>query len=116
MKLTLELDPLTAEWLTREAKAASCDVPEFVTEILRELADPDAVEGDLIDRLLAEAKHSFPPIMELDEQAEMREEVLDDLCRRLVTAHREMLRVDMALAEQAVFRTRLQERAGVIWG
>jgi len=116
MKLTLELDAITADWLTREAAAASCNLADFVSQLLRELPDPDAVEGDLIDRLLAEATHSFPPIMELDEQTDMREEVLDDLCRRLISTYRDMLGQEMTLTDQEAFRARLQERASVIWG
>ena len=116
MKLILELDAMTADWLAREAAAAARDAAGFVTEILRELADPDAVEGDLIDRLLAGATHCFPPVMDLDEQTEMREEVLVDLCRRLISAHREVLGADMTPADLTAFRARLQDRAGVVWG
>jgi hypothetical protein len=114
--LTIALDPFTAEWLHREA-ATENTMPElFVAELLRELADPDQVEGNLIDRLLAEATRSFPGVMELEEQAEMRDEVLDDLCRRLVESHRQMLGELMTLTEQAAFRAKLEERAKIVWG
>jgi hypothetical protein len=114
--LTIALDPLTADWLNKEAVALNQTQAEFVSELLRQLADPDRVEGDLIDRLLAEAAHSFPPVMTLDEQTEMREEVLDSLCHRLVETYREMLGVPMTPADRAAFRRRLEARSKTIWG
>jgi len=115
MKVMLELDPMTADWLAREAAASARDASVFVGEILRELADPDAVEGDLIDRLLAEAAHAFPPIMEFDEHADMREEVLDHLCHRLSTVYRATQGTELTAAEKAKFRARLEERADSVW-
>lgn len=115
MTLTLALDPLTAAWLRRESAAADRPPTDFVAELLRELADPDGDEGELIDRLLSAAIVHFPPVMTLDEQAEMREEVLDHLCRRLVETYRELTGEPMGLSEQVAFRDRLSERARTTW-
>ena len=114
-RITLTLDPQIAAWLNREAGALNQAPADFVVELLRELADPDHVEGDLIDRLLAEATNSFPLVMTLDEQADMREEVLDGLCHRLVEAYRKMLEVPMPPADQAAFRSRLVDRSKNVW-
>ncbi len=114
--LTLTLDPVTADWLNREAAAAAAAPADVAARLLRELADPDGVENALIDRLLAEAAHSFPPVMELDEQAEMRDEVIDGLCHRLAEAHRSHLGVPMTAGELVAFRTRFEDRSRDIWG
>jgi hypothetical protein len=114
--LTITLDPFTSEWLHREAATENTTAELFVAELLRELADPEQVEGELIDRLLSEASHSFPPLMELDEQDEMREEVLDDICRRVVEMHQTRLGVPMRPADQSAFRAKLEDRAPVVWG
>ena len=111
--LTLTLVPITAAWLSRVA--GPTDPAAVVVELLRELADPDNVDGDLIDRLLAEAAGSFPPVMTLDEQDEKRAEVLDGLCHRLVETYRTMLGEPMSLADRAAFRERLIAHAKHIW-
>ena len=113
--ITIPLDLQTADWLNREAATANKSPAEFVAELLLELADPDHVEGDLIDRLLVEATGYLPPIMTLDEVDEMREEILDGLCHRLVEAHRNILGEPMSLADQATFRERLEKRSKTVW-
>lgn len=114
--LTITLDPFTSKWLQREAATENVAPELFVAEMLRELADPEQVEGELIDRLLCEATHSFPQVMELDEQEEMREEVLDGLCRRVVEMHQTRLGEPMRLSDQTAFRAKLEDRAQVVWG
>ena len=113
--LTLTLDADTVEWLQREAATTRQTPADFVVELLRELADPDSVEGDLIDRLLTDATGSFPPVMTLDEQSEMREELLDDLCRRLVETYQHVLGEPMTLHDQPRFRKRLEEQSQNCW-
>ena len=113
--LTLDLDSITADWLLREAAAAGREPAEFVAELLRELADPDNIEGNLIDQLLADATRSLPPVMTLDEHSEMKEELLDNLCHRVAETFRERLGMPMSLAEQAAFRQRLEAQSHELW-
>jgi hypothetical protein len=113
--LTLNLDPITTEWLIREAAAIQRDPAEFIAELLRELADPDHVEGDLIDQLLADATRSLPPVMTLDEHAEMKDELLDHLCHRVAETFRERLGMPMRDEERAAFRQRLEDHAQDLW-
>lgn len=113
--LTLTLDPATAEWLHREAGATNRPPSDFVVDLLRELADPDRVEGDLIDDLLARSVDLFPPVMTLDEQDEMREEVLDHLCRRIADAYRAATGDAMPAGGAADLRERLTERSREVW-
>jgi hypothetical protein len=113
--LTLNLDPITTDWLFREAAASGSEPAEFVAELLRELADPDHFEGDLIDQLLTDATRSLPPVMTLDEHAEMKEELLDHLCHRVAETFRERLGMSMNDAERAAFRRRLEDHAQDLW-
>ena len=113
--LTLTLDANTVAWLQREAATTRQTPADLVVELLQELADPDSVEGDLIDRLLTDATGSFPPVMTLDEQSEMREELLDDLCRRLVETDQQILGEPMTRHDQARFRKRLEEQSQHCW-
>lgn len=113
--LTITLDSSTFDWLTRQAQAENTTPAGVVETFLREMADPENIEGDLIDRLLAEAVGSFPPVMTLEEKGEMQEEVLDSLCHRLVETFRERLGMSMSLEEQAAFRQRLEVHAKTVW-
>jgi hypothetical protein len=114
--LTLDLDPITTDWLVREAAAAGREPAEFVAELLRELADPENVEGDLIDQLLADTTRLLPPVMTLDEHAEMKDELLDHLCHRVAETFREHLGMPMSVEEQAAFRQRLEDQSKIVWG
>ena len=51
--LTLRLDPTTHAWLVRQAEIAGVSCGEFLAQIARELAQPDAFDDALIDRVLA---------------------------------------------------------------
>jgi hypothetical protein len=113
--LTLKLDPITTEWLLREAAVVQREPAEFVAELLRELADPDNIEGNLIDQLLADATSSLPPVMTLDEHAEMKDELLDHLCHRVAETFRERLGIPMNDEERDAFRRRLEDHARELW-
>jgi hypothetical protein len=114
--LTITLDDDTFAWLTRQAAAEQTTVAKVVEELLHELADPDAVEGDLIDRLLMASTDSFPPIMTLDEQDECREEILDDLCRRIVEGYAKRVGEPLSEAATATLREQLVARSKQVWG
>jgi hypothetical protein len=113
--LTITLDDDTFGWLTRQAVSEQTTAVAFVESLLRELADPDAVEGDLIDRLLVASVDSFPPIMTLDEQDEFRDELLDDLCRRIVEGYAKRVGEPLSASETAALRERLAERSQEVW-
>lgn len=113
--LTITLDDDTFGWLTRQAVSEQTSAVAFVESLLRELADPDAVEGDLIDRLLVASADAFPPIMTLEEQDDHREEILDDLCRRIAEGYRQSIGEPLSEAEELALRHRLVERSQRVW-
>jgi hypothetical protein len=113
--LTLNLDPITVDWLLRESAAVGREPAEFVAELLRELADPDHIEGDLIDQLLAASANSFPPVSTLEEQDEHREEVLNDLCRRIAEGFQKHTGIPLSDADASALRERLAEHAQEVW-
>lgn len=113
--ISIGVSETTLAWLRRESALTGRAVPEFLAELLRELAGPDNIEGDLIDRLLAEATQWFPPLMTLEEQDEMREEVLDFLCHRIQGQHLSQRGSSMTAAEVERFRERLSSRADAGW-
>jgi hypothetical protein len=75
--LTITLDTDTFAWLTRQAASEQSTPAAVVEALLRELADPENVEGDLMDRLLLQSVDFFPPVMTLDEHDEHRDEIID---------------------------------------
>jgi hypothetical protein len=114
-ELILQLDANTADWLQRQALAEQTTPVAFVEEILRELADPEQIEGDLIDRLLAQAVSYFPPVMTLDEQDEYRDEVLDHLCGRIATIYQQQIGTGLNEQEIATLRVNLANRSESVW-
>ena len=53
--------------------------------------------------------------MTLDEQSEMKEELLDDLCWRLVETYQQILGEPMTPHDQERFRKRLEEQSQNCW-
>jgi len=113
--LTITLSILTLSWLKSESDRAGQTTEEFVATLLTDLADPDNVERNLLDQLLADAVKWFPSLMTLEEQTEMREEVLDYLCHRIQEQHVSQLGMPMSKAEARQLRDRLAERAAHCW-
>jgi hypothetical protein len=114
VQLTLNLDAETLRWLNQAAIASDRSVATVIADILALLASPESQEDELVDKLLASAVNYFPAIMELDEQEEMREEVIDYLCMRLIevgSASKSLLTNE----ELAHLRCKLIERSEEIW-
>jgi hypothetical protein len=86
-----------------------------VLAIIRSMADPQRIEGDLIDQLLIDASQWLPPAMTLEEHAEMKDELLDYLCSSVVKSFRRRMNSSLTDSEMADFRAHIEERARVIW-
>ena len=114
IQLSLNLDADTLRWLNQVAFASSRSLAIVVADFLTVIASPESQEDELIDKLLRNATNFFPAIMELDEQTEMREEVIDHLCTRLleVAAKSKTVLTDHELAH---VREKLIIRSGEIW-
>ena len=80
----LTLDSETLRWVNQVAFASNRTVSTVISDYLTILGSPASQEDELIDKLLASAINYLPAIMELDEQTEMRDEVIDHLCTRLL--------------------------------
>lgn len=114
-RLTITLSDLTYAWLNTESAGANQTAAEFVAALLDGLADPENVERDLIDQLLSDATGWFPSLMTLEEQAEIRDEVLDFLCNRIQEQYASHFGMPMSIAEVRQIRDRLAERAAHCW-
>jgi hypothetical protein len=113
--ITITLSDATYAWLQGESALTGKTPKAFLTEFLADMADPDNVEADLIDKLLDQATSWFPPLMELDEQTEMREEVLDSICQIIREAYLFHFGVELNDDEATRLRARLAARANVCW-
>jgi hypothetical protein len=112
--LSLNLDAETLRWLNQVAVASNRSVETVIADVLTLLASPESQEDELIDKLLASAVNYFPAIMELDEQEEMREEVIDYLCMRLIEVG-SASKSSLTNEELAHLREKLVARSGAIW-
>ena len=113
--LTITLDASTFDWLTRQAQAEETTPAAVVEALLRELADPENVEGDLMDRLLLQSVDFFPPVMTLDEQDEHRDEIIDYLCGRIVQGFQQRAGEPLSESETIALRNKLVERSQEVW-
>jgi hypothetical protein len=114
-KITIGLSGFTHEWLERESTLAGKTPAAFLTGFLEDIADPNNIEAALIDEALMGAVSWFPPLMDLDEQTEMREEVLDSLCYLIREQCLSEMGMTLSDAEVHRLRHRLGERAKVCW-
>jgi hypothetical protein len=114
-KITITVSNATHAWLERESASARKSPTAFLNELLADLADPDQIEIDLIDRLLISCAGWFPPIMELEEQVEMRVEVLDSLCYQIRQQYTSQIGVTPSEDQLSRLRERLAERADICW-
>jgi hypothetical protein len=113
--LSITLSDVTHDWLNRESALSGRTPSEYVSAMLAELADPGNIEVDLIDRLLAGAGSWFPPLMTLEEQDEMRDEVLDFLCHRICEQYTSHVGKPMTKAAVKRLRDRLAAQAIDSW-
>jgi hypothetical protein len=113
--LSIILSDVAYEWLKRESARSGRTPTEFVTELLTGMADPDNIEIGLIDKLLSGAGAWFPPLMTLEEQDEMRDEVLDFLCHRICEQYKSHVGRPITKAEVKRLRDRLATRATDCW-
>ena len=113
--LTITLDADTFGWLTRQATAEQSSLAAVVEELLRELADPENVEGDLMDRLLLQSVDFFPTVMTLEEQDEHRDEIIDYLCGRIVQGFQQRAGDPLSESETDALRKKLVERSQEVW-
>ena len=114
-KITVTLPDATHAWLERESALAGKTPKEFLTQFLADLADPKNIEDHLIDQLLIESLNLFPPLMELDEQTEMREEVLDFLCHDICKQYSIQIGETLSDWKKESLREQLAERAEFCW-
>jgi hypothetical protein len=112
---SISFSGVTLAWLKHESARAGRTPEQFVTELLADLADPDNVEAELLDKLLAGTATYFPPVMTLEEQDEMRGEVLESLMHRVRDQHLSQLGKPMSSDEEARFSERLAESAHRYW-
>jgi len=114
----LSLSHDSVSWLEQTAAEAHCSVDDFASRLLNLLSNPDSIEDDIVDRLLADATKYFPPVVTLEEQTEMREEVIDYLCTRLVEVNANANAKEMAIStdELTSIRDKLIERSRNAWG
>src|SRR5690348_6687057 len=105
--VSISLSDSTYSWLKQEAAQTGDTPAEFISKMLSKLADPDNAEAMSLDQLLAEAVSWFPPLMTLEEQEEMREEVLDFLCRRIEQQYASQVGQPMSKRDQNELRDRL---------
>lgn len=114
-KITITVSDMTRDWLERESAAARETPTVFLKELLAGLADPDRIENELIDQLLGSATGWFPPLMDLDEQAEIREEILDSLCHQIDEQFLAQIGEPLTNFELTRMRARLADRAEICW-